>query len=35
VGGGGWIVVLKSERRKCMGALGQVIGHSGLKPGLN
>jgi len=26
-------VVLKNERRKCMDALGQVIGHSGLKTG--
>jgi len=35
---GGWqgleaakMVPLKIERRKCMDALGQVIGHSGLK----
>jgi len=37
---GGWqgqeagkTVVLKNERGKCMDALGQVIGHLGLKPG--
>jgi len=29
----GFTVVLKYERGKCMDALGQVIGHSGLKSG--
>jgi len=31
--GGGEDSGFKNERGKCMDALGQVMGHSGLKPG--